>query len=394
MPTFSIIIALYNKEAFVEEALNSCLGQTVQDLEIIIVDDESTDGSVKKVQAMMAKDKRIQLLFQKNQGPAAARNTGLAVAKGTYISFFDADDVLEKNYLEVLHAALEKANVGLAMCNASVVDERGVLIRPKLTDETRFDGHPRLQDAIFCQGLWPPSILLIRRQDAQKIGGFYVHPQTRICEDWEFMTRLGRSGLDYTLVPLSLVRYRQVSGSLGSNPEKTLQAHCLILAKLMRDDPDASAQSLFHVQKQLGKARSEAYAQRQILKDSGSFLKNAIKLMCCGNFKEVLIWGAGSGGQRVLKLLQASGTRVKGFVDSNPAKAGQTVAGLPIVSPESFLHLAQDRRPYVIIASSYAPVIQTQMENAGWTSDDFYNVDFDLVTALEEVWALPAPCAS
>ncbi len=366
--------------------MQSCFNQTDQDFEIIIVNDESTDGSIPIIERIMKKDPRIQLLHQKNQGPAEARNKGLKVAKGKYVSFFDADDLLEPDYLKTLADILDQnPKLGIAMCNASVVDERGVMLKPKLTEESRFDDHPRLQDAIFCQGLWPPSIIMCRLKDALGIGGFYVHPKTRICEDWEFITRLARTGIDYQVVYKSLVRYRQVSGSLGSNPEKTLEAHCLILEKLMKDDAYMSATSLFYVQKLLGKTKSELYAQKQIATGAKSFLQKAIPFLTRAHGKEVLIWGAGSGGQRVLKVLQTTGAQAKAFVDSNAAKAGQIVEGLPVVLPASFINKPKGQRPFVIIASTYAPFIQNDLRAAGWSDDEYDIADFDVVSTLEEV---------
>lgn len=97
-PLVSVVIPLYNKERYVGEALQSVLSQTVQDFEVVVVDDGSTDGSAERVAAI--KDERIRLLRQINAGAAAARNTGIMAAQGEWIAFLDADDCWLPHNLE------------------------------------------------------------------------------------------------------------------------------------------------------------------------------------------------------------------------------------------------------------------------------------------------------
>ena len=99
-PSVSIIIPLYNKEQIINHTVQSVLHQTGIDLELIIVDDGSTDGSVNVVKGI--RDNRLQLIRQKNGGPGKARNAGLAYAKGDWILFLDADDELTDGSLRHL----------------------------------------------------------------------------------------------------------------------------------------------------------------------------------------------------------------------------------------------------------------------------------------------------
>lgn len=100
MPTISIIVPVYNVDTLLSKCLNSILSQTISDYELIIVDDGSTDMSGKICDDYKEKDKRIIVIHQQNQGSSAARNAGLALAKGKYLSFIDSDDWVEPDYLQ------------------------------------------------------------------------------------------------------------------------------------------------------------------------------------------------------------------------------------------------------------------------------------------------------
>lgn len=105
-PFFSIVIPLYNKEPFIEKTIQSVLNQTIQDFEIIIINDGSTDASQAKVDDI--KDDRIVIYTTKNKGVSHARNYGIHKAKGKYIAFLDADDYWSQAYLESIKNLIQK----------------------------------------------------------------------------------------------------------------------------------------------------------------------------------------------------------------------------------------------------------------------------------------------
>ena len=112
----SVVIPVYNVERYLQRCLNSVVSQTYKNLEIILVDDGSTDLSGKICDEWASKDNRIVVIHKTNGGLSSARNTGLDVAKGRYIAFVDSDDYVEKDYVKTLVKVLEEEKVDVAVC--------------------------------------------------------------------------------------------------------------------------------------------------------------------------------------------------------------------------------------------------------------------------------------
>lgn len=98
----SVVIPVYNSEKYIEECINSITNQTYKNIEIIIVNDGSIDNSEKIIKEYALKDKRIKYIYKLNEGVSKARNTGIKISTGKYITFVDSDDIVEKNYLHNL----------------------------------------------------------------------------------------------------------------------------------------------------------------------------------------------------------------------------------------------------------------------------------------------------
>lgn len=120
-PKVSIIVPVYNVEKYLPRCLDSLVNQTLKDIEIICVNDGSTDGSLAILQQYAAKDKRIKIIDKENEGAEAARNNALDIASGKYISFVDSDDWAEDTYLQELLSMLEKNNADMAECSYETV---------------------------------------------------------------------------------------------------------------------------------------------------------------------------------------------------------------------------------------------------------------------------------
>lgn len=109
MPTVSVIVPIYNTAPYLSRCIESLVNQTYSDLQIILIDDGSTDNSGKIADEWQTKDPRIEVYHQQNQGQSVARNAGLRHAKGEYIAFVDADDYIEIDYLNTMFQAADDA---------------------------------------------------------------------------------------------------------------------------------------------------------------------------------------------------------------------------------------------------------------------------------------------
>ena len=115
-PLVSIIVPIYNTEKYLPACLDSITTQTHQNLEIILIDDGSTDHSGQIANKYAQKDSRIKVIHQKNQGQSTARNLGLTMAKGEYVSFLDSDDEIKPTFIKELLTPLANSNASLSVC--------------------------------------------------------------------------------------------------------------------------------------------------------------------------------------------------------------------------------------------------------------------------------------
>jgi glycosyltransferase involved in cell wall biosynthesis len=117
----SIIVPVYNTEKYLKKCLNALVEQTFEDIEIICIDDGSTDGSLAILREYERKDARVKVISQENCGEGASRNVGLAAAHGEYIMFCDSDDWYEPQMCRRMVETLEQESVDLVMCNTNLI---------------------------------------------------------------------------------------------------------------------------------------------------------------------------------------------------------------------------------------------------------------------------------
>jgi glycosyltransferase involved in cell wall biosynthesis len=119
----SVIVPVYNVEKYIAVCIVSILNQTYRNLELILVDDGSTDKSGEICDEYAGKDRRVIVCHKTNGGVASSRNTGIGMAKGRYICFIDSDDFVRGDYLEKLHTAILKSDSDMAICSWKEVED-------------------------------------------------------------------------------------------------------------------------------------------------------------------------------------------------------------------------------------------------------------------------------
>jgi glycosyltransferase involved in cell wall biosynthesis len=238
----SVVIPAYNAEITLEDTLRSVRGQTHGRLEIIVVDDGSTDNTASIVRTHAAADHRVILKSQENSGVAAARNAGWHLAQSDLIAFIDADDLWAPTKIEKqLEAMLQGGEeVGLVYTWFDVIDE---------SNHVRF----RVQGRNIAGDVLPytfrgnfvghASSPLIRREALVHAGGFDSRLRdagVHGCEDWLLYHRIA-TRFQFGLVPEYLTGYRVVSGRMSSNRPRMFKSYLMVADEMKARHPERSA---------------------------------------------------------------------------------------------------------------------------------------------------------
>lgn len=131
----SVVMPIYNAVEYLTEAIDCVLGQTLSEIELICVDDGSTDGSFELIKEKQTEDKRIRIVTENNAGPSVARNKGLARARGEYVAFLDADDFLEPTFLERLYSLSIKKKLDIAVAKYDLYNNATGKFAPAIESE-------------------------------------------------------------------------------------------------------------------------------------------------------------------------------------------------------------------------------------------------------------------
>lgn len=221
-PAISVIVPVYNVERFLEQCLESIVNQTFNDIEIICINDGSTDNSLSILEKYQKKDKRIRIISQYNKGLSEARNIGIKNAKGKYISFIDSDDFIDLEMFDILFKKSESTQSDITICNFKLFFE-----------DTKTYGYYRdeifyyhLKSKIFnlrsqpqiinCIAAWDR---LIRKDFLDKYNIKFISGM--IYEDVTFHIECMIHASKIALIPDHLYFYRKnAGGSITDNEER------------------------------------------------------------------------------------------------------------------------------------------------------------------------------
>jgi glycosyltransferase involved in cell wall biosynthesis len=235
MPLISVIVPAFNASRFLAETLRSACRQTHRDLEIIVVDDGSTDNTSSIAGDFARSDERIRLLKIANSGVSTARNFGIAAARSDLIATLDADDLWHPQKLERQLRIMQSAplDVGVVYCWSSGIDESGDVVLP-VWNASLAEGDV-LEDIVRSGILSNGSTPLMRWAFIEKAGGYDEH--LRLCEDWQFYTAMA-GVCRFRVIPECLTGYRLTDKSLSMNAIEMERAIQEVTDWISRSWPD------------------------------------------------------------------------------------------------------------------------------------------------------------
>ncbi|MBV9526816.1 glycosyltransferase family A protein [Sphingomonas sp.] len=217
----SVIIPAFNAAETLDETLRSARGQTHRNLEIIVVDDGSTDDTARIAGAHEASDPRVRLIRQQNKGLPATRNVGIDASQGAYIAPLDADDLWSADKTERQLAALRGSNAALAYCWSAIIDLDSRIVH--LDSRAEADGDA--VEALCSRNIvGNGSAPLITRAAVEEVGGYDTRKALHGCEDYMFYFRIAERH-PYALIRDFLVGYRDRPGSMSASFDRMLSSH-------------------------------------------------------------------------------------------------------------------------------------------------------------------------
>ena len=231
-PTVTVVIPAYNATRYIAETIDTVLAQTYRNFEVVVVDDGSTDGTIKLITELGQRDSRIKLVSQANRGVSAARNTGIERAKGEYIAILDADDLWEPTKLEKQVNSLDThPRAGLCYTWTAMADTEGKATGRIIASHAEGDVWlPLTEMNIVCCGSNP----MIRRVCFDGVGLF--DEELLFSEDWDMWWRIATK-YHFCVVKEPLIRYRQHQTSHSTNCQLMLETSRTLIERNFANAP-------------------------------------------------------------------------------------------------------------------------------------------------------------
>jgi glycosyltransferase involved in cell wall biosynthesis len=299
----SVIVPVYNRAAQLRRAVASAIAQTYRPLEIVIVDDGSTDDTPQAIAQLEAAHSEVRGVRRENGGPGAARETGRRAARGAFVQYLDSDDVLLPNKLELQIAALRAdPEAGVAYARTRYRDATGREMA--CTWKTFLDGETTIFPHFLRGRLWETVSPLYRASVTEAAGAWLP---TRLEEDWEYDCRVGASGVKLAFVPEVLAEHlddapARLSRGAALDPKRLrdrAEAHARIYEHARRagiadDAPEMQhfARELFLLARQAGAAKLPQESRRlfALAREASGGRRNALQFRVYAGAARVFGW--------------------------------------------------------------------------------------------------------
>jgi glycosyltransferase involved in cell wall biosynthesis len=292
-PVVSVLMPVYNTAPTLEEALASLSSQTLENFEVIVVDDGSTDSTWSILENWSKKDRRFHIIHRDHSGIVAALNLGFKVCRAGLIARMDADDRSSPERLGRQAEMLQQNDeIALVSCQVKAFSDgelrEGFNLYVQWQNSLLDNDH--IKREVFIESPFSHPSIMIRRAWLERMGGYmdYGWP-----EDYDLWLRMHLAGARFVKLPMVLLEWRDHSHSLTRTDSRySLENFLRLKAHYLKAGPLSGRESIF-------------------------------------------IWGAGMTGRRLSKHLIREGVPVKAFFDIDPRKIGKTRRGLPIFSFEA-----------------------------------------------------------
>jgi cellulose synthase/poly-beta-1,6-N-acetylglucosamine synthase-like glycosyltransferase len=308
-PAVSVLLPCYNASATLNEALESLASQSLEEFEIVAVDDGSTDETRDILLSWSEKDPRIATIFQPHSGIIPTLNSGLEACQADYVARMDADDRAHPERLKMQSRYLdEHPEITVAGCWVRGFPSEEVRegFRIYIEWQNSLIGDEDIRREIFIESpLAHPSVML-RKNQVQTIGGYQEHGWP---EDYDLWLRLYINQARFGKVPEVLLEWRE-------SPERLTR-------------------------------RDSRYSLENFLRAKAQYLASGP----LQNKETILIWGAGMMGRRLGKQIERTGCKITAFIDIDPKKIGSTRRGKPVISPEQLMGLWRNSPEPVLLAA-------------------------------------------
>lgn len=233
MPTVTVVIPAFNAERYIGEALGSIQEQTLRDVEVLLVDDGSTDGTLREAERF-AGSLDLTIVRQANAGPAAARNVGIRRARGRYCAFLDADDIMLPELLAVQTALLKTdPDLGLVLTDVMTFDERGIIHRRRWNFSEPCVG--TALERLLLENFVTTSAVMAPTERLLEAGLF--SEERRVAEDYELWLRMA-ARWKVGFIDRPLVRYRYRCGSLSYDKLASARSALEVIEVFWGEHPD------------------------------------------------------------------------------------------------------------------------------------------------------------
>jgi glycosyltransferase involved in cell wall biosynthesis len=222
-PKASFVIPAYNAEAFIAETLESCLKQTEKKIEIVVVNDGSTDGTADVVSYYLSKDGRIKLINQRNEGRTTARNVGISEAKADVIFTQDADDISYPERVSDTLAAFKKTKADIVYSSFHTIDAIGQIIEdPVIALPFDYEKVKKEWFTYICH-----STMAFKKKVFDKVQYTTGDYDKHAIDDWKFQIDAYQAGFKFAPVKKVLAAYRIIPKVRDEDKIKELKSLCL-----------------------------------------------------------------------------------------------------------------------------------------------------------------------